>query len=206
MKQLKDFSTLAEAKAYTYERMVSPDMVLALLTLHESTLTLDSASYTNAKAKGFLMALQGSVTEFNVMNSHPVGQAQQSILASLVTDQAVTQGFADALIDYANKKPYAAATQEEFDATRPEEFALPDSTEQKVYTLSFTTNPVGTAQVQIMQRYGQDVNDLTEWHPVANFHNVKYKQDTHKVQIGACNHAVRQLKVVSNQAIGMSVV
>ena len=209
MKQLNEFETLAEAQSYTYtdEKMVSPDMVLALLTQHDSTISLESASYTDTKAKGFMMALNGSVTEFNVMNSHPVGQAQQVILTHLVSIEAVTASFADSLIGYANqvKQPYKNAAQPEFDLAQPEELLLPDSTEQKIYTLSISTNPINTAQVQILQRYGASKEDLTEWHVVNQFNNVKYKQDTWRAQVPQCNHTVRELKVVSNQTVNMSI-
>lgn len=86
-----------------------------------------------------------------------------------------------------------------------EELNLPDSTSTQTLTLSITQSPVGTANVQIMQRYGSSKDDLTEWHAVNNFSNVKYKQDTFKAYIPETSHTVRELKVVSNQVIGMSV-
>lgn len=119
MKQLNEFETIEDAKAYQYnqERMISPDMMLALLSQHDSVLTLQEAAKTNHKAAGFLLALQGSVTAYNLMNSHPLGMAQQANLNQFAIDGVVTQAFADAAINYANDNityPYANKTLVEF--------------------------------------------------------------------------------------------
>ena len=52
------------------------------------------------------------------MNSHPVGQLQQGLLAHLVSVGAVNQAFSDAIIGYANQTsyPYSTTTQAEYDA------------------------------------------------------------------------------------------
>lgn len=89
---------------YIKERMVTPDMLLSFLTQFDSTITLEEVAKTDPKAKGLLMAIYGSVTEFNVMNSHPVGQAQQQLLSHLVSVGAVTDAFRVALIAYANQE------------------------------------------------------------------------------------------------------
>jgi len=209
VKQLNEFDTLAEAQAYTYidEKMASPDMVLSLLTEYDSTLILESKSYTDPKAKGFMMALNGSVSEYNVMNSHPVGQAQQALLGYLVSIDAVTQEFSDALIAYANqeKQPYEFTTQAEFDLNQIEEYLLPDSTADKTYTLSITSSAPKATQVKIMQQVGNDENDLTEWHQVGQFSNVHYKQYKYKARIPATDLAIRKLKLVSDYTLGLSV-
>lgn len=119
MKQLNEFATLEEAQAYSYnqERMISPDMMLALLSQHDSVLTLQEAAKTNHKAAGFLLALQGSVTAYNLMNSHLLGLAQQANLNQFVTDGVVTPEFRDTAIYYANNNityPYANTTLVEF--------------------------------------------------------------------------------------------
>lgn len=119
MKQLNEFDTLEDARAYEYnqERMISPDMMLAMLSQYDSVLTLQEAAKTNHKAAGFLLALQGSVTAYNLMNGHPLGMAQQANLNQFVAGGVVTQGFADAAINYANNNityPYANKTLVEF--------------------------------------------------------------------------------------------
>lgn len=82
------------------ERMISHDMLVALLTQHDSVSSLQSSN--DEKAKGFWLAVSSGVREFNVMNSHPVGQLQQQLLSHLVDINAVTQEFSDAAIEYAN--------------------------------------------------------------------------------------------------------
>lgn len=86
------------------------------------------------------------------------------------------------------------------------EVLLPNSTQAKVYTLTITKNTPKNTAVQIMQRFGADVNDLTPWHPVGQFSNVQYKQQSYKSQIGACAAAYRELKAVSEYLLDMSVV
>lgn len=119
MKKLNEFATLADAQAYTYvnERMISPDMVVSILTDNDCVISLQNHAQTDDKAAGFLLALSGSVTEFNVMNSHPVGQAQQSILQHLVDIGAINATAQAHLIGYANVtvQPYQNTSQQDFD-------------------------------------------------------------------------------------------
>lgn len=123
MKPLNEFNTLADAQSYSYqnERMISPDMVTSLLTQYNSVISLQNHAQTDDEAAGFLLALTGSVTEFNVMNSHPVGQAQQRLLDNLVAQGAVSFEFQQAMLAYANVTvyPYENTTQEEFDEAQP---------------------------------------------------------------------------------------
>jgi hypothetical protein len=84
----------------TNERMISQDMVTTFLIQNTSLKTLHSA--TSELAFGFWTAITSGVKEFNLMNSHPVGQAQQAMLGALVSEGAVTQGFMDQCISYCN--------------------------------------------------------------------------------------------------------
>lgn len=115
---LSDFETLASAKVYQQAqgRMVSPDMVISLLTQHDSVISLKLKAETDDKAAGFLLALSGSVTDFNVMTGHPVGDAQQLLLTYLVAIGAVTQSFKDTIIAYASPiiYPFINATEQDF--------------------------------------------------------------------------------------------
>lgn len=124
MKPLNEFATIADAQAYSYqnERMVSPDMVVSMLTQYNSVISLQNQAINDDKAAGFLLALSGSVTEFNVMDSHPVGQAQQQLLEYLVSQGAVTFEFQQAMLGYANVTvyPYQSTTQEEFEQANSE--------------------------------------------------------------------------------------
>jgi len=120
---LSDFETLEAAQAYyeTTERLVSPDMLVSLLTKNNSVLTLKAAELTNNVAAGLLIALSGSVTDYDVRNSSMLGVSQQQALAYLVSEGIVTQGFHDEIIAYANNyviAPFVNATQLEFNQAK----------------------------------------------------------------------------------------
>ena len=102
------------------EKMLSADMVVSLLTEHDSVLPLQEKALTDDKAAGFLLALNGSVKEYNIMNSHALGVKQQNLLSYLVYIEAVTEQFKDAIIDEANKTtyPFATIAQDQFDACK----------------------------------------------------------------------------------------
>ena len=114
---LEDFDTLklAQDNPVIVGRMTSPDMVVSLLTEHDSTLMLLDKAKTDPKAAGFLLALNGAVTSYNVITGHPIGDKQQLLLAWLVNIEAVTQGFMTALIAYANPTVYPYANKTELD-------------------------------------------------------------------------------------------
>ncbi|AYA64315.1 hypothetical protein [Alteromonas sp. RKMC-009] len=116
MTPLNAFDSLEDAKAYSApkEILITPDMVIAFLTEHNSVTSLQES--TDEKARGFLMAISSGGIEFNLMDSHAVGQKQQAILTYLVSIDAVTQGFADACMSYANQtwQPYADTTEYQF--------------------------------------------------------------------------------------------
>lgn len=115
--KLTDFADLATAQAYSEpkKRMISQDMVMSFLTIHDSILSLQTA--TSGYAQGFWLAVTSGVKEFNVMADHPVGEAQRALLNALVTEGAVTASFRDACFSYANEPnyPFANATQEDWD-------------------------------------------------------------------------------------------
>lgn len=120
MTELKDFDTLAEAQAYTEtkERMISQDMIVSLLTQFDCVSSLQNS--TDEKAKGFWLAVSSGVKEFNVMNSHSTGVAQQALLTYLVSVGAVTADFQANAIAYANQpyQPFANTTQEQFEVAK----------------------------------------------------------------------------------------
>lgn len=81
-------------------RMISQDMILALLIQTGSFLTLRSA--TDEVSQGFWHAISSGVKEFNLITGHPVGDAQQQMLSGLVAMGAVTENFKQLAIAYAN--------------------------------------------------------------------------------------------------------
>jgi hypothetical protein len=114
---LEDFDTLklAQDNPVIVGRMTSPDMVVSLLTEHDSTLMLLDKAKTDPKAAGFLLALNGAVTAYNVITGHPIGDKQQLLLAWLVNIEAVTQNFMTGLISYANPTVYPHTNKTELD-------------------------------------------------------------------------------------------
>jgi len=117
---LKDFATLADARNHTepLERMLSPDMVINFLTVYNSlNILLNSA---DEKAKGLVFAIQAGVSDFNLMNSHPVGRGQQQLIGYLVAIGALTSDCRDACVGYANttRKPYKSITKNDFDLAK----------------------------------------------------------------------------------------
>ena len=102
------------------EKMLSPDMVISLLTAYDSVLSLQAKALTDDKAAGFLLALNGSVKEYNIMNSHDLGVNQQQLLTYLVHIGAVTEEFKAAIIAEANKTifPFQSINQEDLDACK----------------------------------------------------------------------------------------
>jgi hypothetical protein len=117
---LSDFSTLAEAKAHVAERkrMASPDMIISFLTKHDCVTSLQTS--TKEKAKGFYLALLAGVQEFNLMNNHPVGQAQIQLLSYLVSVNTVNQAFYDEVFNYCNytNTPFVNSTKHDFDKAK----------------------------------------------------------------------------------------
>ena len=116
-----DFPTLKAWQEHpeVIGRMISPDMVISMLTEHDSALTLEELAKTDTKAAGFWLALKGgAVTEYNVINGvdGSVGMKHQLLLTYLKAVGAVTEGFRQALIAYANPTVYpnASKTEHEF--------------------------------------------------------------------------------------------
>lgn len=157
--QLSDFQRLADAKAYseTKERMLTQDMIVALLTEHNCVTTLEQSS--DEKAKGFYLAIQSGVKEFNIMNSHPVGQRQQQLLSYIANTGAVNQAFADACVSEANftHLPFAKSTEYDFmkaKGTCPVKQVTPQSGWLKITTTGDCEkhNPQIYAEVQGVRR------------------------------------------------------
>jgi len=108
--------------------------------------------------------------------------------------------------------PYISATASQFDIAKleeqllgVEEVVLPSSTLEAVYTLSIGVSAPKKIAVKIMQRFGDTLDDMTEWHEVSSFKNVYYKQNKYKAQVGSCDCTYRELKVVSDYQLNMSV-
>lgn len=113
---LKDFNTLAEAKAYTeaFEQEVSLTDTLILLSLTGSDATLFQS--TSPRAMAFMLSIQAGVPSFDLRNSTEAGQQLQGLLSLLVQDGAVTPQFLEQGIAFCNKvvTPHENATEHDW--------------------------------------------------------------------------------------------
>jgi hypothetical protein len=212
---ISDFETLELALAHSEVkgRMTSPDMMVSLLTEHDSTLTLLEIAKTDTKASGFLLALNGAVTEYNLITGSVVGDKHQLLLTYLVSINAVTQEFKDALIVYANPVtyPHANATQEDFDEAHDpgEVIALPSVIGQHSIRINTTVQPRKATTLTVQHRFGTDADTLTDWHTVGSVLNVFYPTTLTGApyssgQIPATAAAYRELRLVSPLTLGVS--
>jgi hypothetical protein len=86
-----------------------------------------------------------------------------------------------------------------------EEIALPENKNRHILTLSISNTLSSITRVQVMQRFGSDMDSLTEWHECASFVGVKYSQSVYRCSVPESQWVVRQLKVVTYENLGMSV-
>jgi hypothetical protein len=114
---LQDFNALEDAQAHstTSSRMISPDMMLALLTKFGLINAIMQANTDEATA--LKLAFQFG-SEFNLMNGHPA--SVKDMLDKMVLDGLATQYFVDYAVSYANPLlyPFLDATQQDFDNAR----------------------------------------------------------------------------------------
>jgi hypothetical protein len=215
---LSNFATLAEAHPFPVVkgRMTSPDMVVSLLTEHDSVISLQDKAKTDAKAAGFLLALNGAVTEYNSITGKAgsVGMKHQALLTYLVEISAVTQDFKDAIILYANPVtyPHSTATQEDFDEANDagEVIALPSVLGQHSIQVNTTIQPRKPTTLIIEHRFGTDAGNLTEWHNIGSVQNIFYPTalrgaSYESPQIPATTAAYRELRLVCPLTLGVSV-
>jgi hypothetical protein len=213
---LRDFTTLALAHDHpeTKGRMTSPDMVVSLLTENDSVITLQDKAKTDAKAAGFLLALNGAVTEYNLITGHAIGDKQQLLLTYLVSIGAVTPEFKNAIILYANPVtyPHINATQEDFDEANDagEVIALPSVNGQHSIRVNTTAQPRKETTLIIEHRFGTDAANLTDWHNIGSVQHVFYTTALKGApyvspQVPATTAAYRELRLVSPLTLGVTV-
>jgi hypothetical protein len=209
---LSNFTTLELAHSYaeTRGRMTSPDMVVSFLTEHDSTLTLLDLAKTDIKTSGFLLALNGAVTQYNLITGNIIGDKHQLLLSYLVSIGAVTQEFKESIILHANPViyPYAIATQEDFDEAHDagELITLNQNNTQHVINLTINKQPRKPTNLVIQHRFGLSVADLTEWHDCGTVQNTYYTQRSYQTMIPASPSVYREMRLVSPLTLGVSIV
>lgn len=158
--------------------------------------------------------------DFNFMQGNVIGDA---VIAKTEELRDVTltkyasniQLLLDICIAKCNVKtyPFSGVEQAVFDAAKAEVaimseevLMLENSINSEVYTLTIGVDSPKKTSIKIMQKFGDNTDNLTPWHEVASFTNVHYKQQQYKAQIPACDCAYRELKVVSDYQLSMSIV
>jgi hypothetical protein len=180
--KLQDFATLEAARDYDaeVERMLSPDMVVNFLTVHKS-LNLLLAS-TDEKAIGLVFALQSGVTEFNLMNSHPVGIGQQQLIQYLASIGVLTIECVAACIAYANTtiRPWKDLTKQDFNTAKGIISLKPVTVEQGFCTIVLNADAEEKHNPQVYRKV--TFNDASfEYVRVAGFRDVELV-DTYRIQ------------------------
>jgi len=145
-------------------------MIVSFLTQNDCVTSLQTS--TNEKAKGFYLAVLSGVQEFNLMNSHFIGQAQQALLAYLVSVGAVNQAFADSCVNYANGtyQPFINATKHDFELAKGIITKTPVTVEKGYCTIT-TTADVESHNPQIYKKITFENGDF-EYFRVAGFAGV----------------------------------
>lgn len=223
MKKLSEFATLAEAHAYPEDNyaLVTPNAVTqAMLTCSQTEeIYLYFRNSTEQLKVAFMDVLsRGDSLDFSedtedgqinhlLLNGIIASEPDTAIKAALQTLKTMLTAKADN-----EDKPYKDTTQADLDAahlelsmTVEEVFPLPNSIDSEVYTLTIGVDSPKKINIKIMQRFGDDETDLTPWHEAASFTNVYYKQQQYKAQIPHCDCSHRELKVVSDYQLSMSI-
>lgn len=211
MKQLSEFTTLAEAQAYPETRHVvlNANDMGTIFDKHPGTLTaLEAVENDNETIKIFLNLFRSGGGRFDFRTNTEDGQQLSGKLDQLIAAGVISQAFADDVIAAANptSKPYKDITQAEFDYAQPEIVALHQNNAKHYLNLNIANDAVTPVTVEVQQRFGPDDSDLTEWHRVSQFSpQVKYKQMTYQGVVSPAPAAYRELRVVSPVTLGLTV-
>jgi len=123
--------------------------------------------------------------------------------AITVDEAGVLKGYA-----YNTVTPFASIELPDILKARgvyAEELALPENKNRHILTLSISNTLSHVTRVQVLQRFGPDMDNFTEWHESAAFVGVKYSQAVYRCSVPESQGVIRQLKVVTYENLGMSV-
>jgi len=216
--KISGFSTLTEAKEYkevTDKKQVGSGQARGFLISEGvwtrlRTIQADLSNALSSLADGVIVTASDASSFFGLDTATAEGRGNIASVGVLVSAGILTQTQADTFLGLAItiKTPYADTTQAEFDARDIEEVlsVTNPSLAQHILTLSITTQPSNSITVKVQQRFGPNNSDLTIWHDCAQFSGVNFTQQTYKSQITASPAAYRELRAVSDQTIGMSIV
>ena len=215
MKQLSEFTTLAEAQAYEHVtgQMIHRDSMNGWLGQAGVYKAMKAVAADELNPFSDVMEAFLDSEEYNFKQGTTTGDAHIALLDSLIANEptigATLAAVKPVVMARANvvSKPYEFTTQEEFDEASDagEIIALPANTGQHKVTLAITTQPSKLTKLTIQQRFGDTVEDLTEWHDVASV-SVLYKQSTYSSGIiPASGSLIRELRLISPLTLGVVV-
>jgi len=209
-----DAVALTQARAYTEQvlkpeadRMVTERRMIDLLgfTAGDVAMTaIEDAPITIVPAR---IKTWFTPSELGIDIAAPYGL---ELISRMLQYNVVVQAQADVLTGYAYNTvtPFAGIEMPDVLKARgvyAEEIALPDNQARHILTLSISNTLSSITRVQVMQRFGPDIDSLTEWHECASFVGVKYSQSVYRCSVPESQGVIRQLKVVTYENLGMSV-
>jgi len=215
MKQLSEFTTLAEAQAYEYitGQMIHRDSMNGWLGQAGVYKAMKAVAADELNPFSDVMEAFLDSEEYNFKQGTTTGDAHIALLDSLITGEptigARLAAIKPIVMARANvvSKPFEFTTQQDFDEAKDvgETITLPANTGQHKVSLTITTAPRKVTKLTIQQRFGDTPDDLTEWHDVASV-SVLYKQSTYSSgMIPASNSLIRELRLISPLTLGVSI-
>lgn len=227
MKQLHEFATAQEARDYPYtgQRFISKSTMSLYLDKVDLFLYIievaqgkhDGIEIHKAKSACLMIvkALDSGNSDgkdFNFIQGHPLGDGVIKKLDTMI-NETMTEKAAELTqlkaicINHCNpvSKPYENISDDEFALAQPEELTLPENNEQHILTLSINKSVVQPLRVDVMQRFGDSQDDMTDWHVCGGFSNVRFKQEQYKCMVPANPGQYRELKLACSKSIGMSI-
>ncbi len=214
MKQLSEFTTLAEAQAYEYitGQMIHRDSMNGWLGQAGVYKAMKAVAADELNPFSDVMEAFLDSEEYNFKQGTNTGDAHIALLDSLIASEptigARLASIKPIVMARANvvSKPFEFTTQQDFDEAKDvgETITLPANTGQHKVLLTITTAPRKVTKLNIQQRFGDTAEDLTEWHDVASV-SVLYKQSTYSSgMIPASNSLIRELRLISPLTLGVS--
>jgi hypothetical protein len=216
--QLSDFATLAEAQAYeliTDKKQIGSGQARGFFVNNGIWTTLrqiqgDITHQLFALADAVIVTASDASSFFGLDTTTAEGLGNLAAADIMVGAGIMTEAQKDEMLALALKStyPHVDATQAEFDEAKDtggEPINLKQSNSQHVITVSITKQPLKPTGLKIQQRFGADINDMTEWHDCGEVRNVYYTQRTYQTMVPASPTAYRELRLVSPLTLGVSI-
>lgn len=171
--------------------------------LHTPVYTLiKNRPATDINAEIFFKHLDaGGETNFNPENA--IGAANIAYIDYLIAEHTDLKDKTILTVFKSLCESYAA--QEVEDPPAVEYLGLVQNNEQHVINLNLSASLAKQQAIKIEQRFGPNAGDLTEWHDCAQFTNVHYKQLSYKCQVPASPTTYRELRLVNNTGVTLSI-